>query len=94
MQLGGVDLGLIALDHAIKLIHRGYLGVQLLFGDGVLRQQNFVAFEIDLGVFEHSFVFRHLPLCQGELYLKRTRIDLSQQIPLADDLPFLERHLD
>src|SRR5262249_31799987 len=38
LQLGVVDLRLVALDDALVLIHQGDLRVQLLFGNGVLCQ--------------------------------------------------------
>ena len=59
-----------------------------------MRQQQFVAFEIDLGILQHGLVFGHLSLGLGELHLKWPRIDLREQVPLADDLSFLEGNFD
>ena len=47
-------------------------------GHGVLRQQDCVACEIDLGVLQLGGIFGQLPLGLGKLYLKQTRIDFRQ----------------
>ena len=76
LQLGAVNLGLIALERALMLVDLGQLRVKLLFGDQIAAEQNFEAFEIALGVLEQGLVARHLPFSLGELHMKRARIDL------------------
>ena len=44
--------------------------------------------------FNRAWSACHLPFCLGELHLKGAWIDLRQQIPLADELPFLIGDLD
>ena len=51
LQLGVVDLPLVELDGALELVHQGFLGIILLFGDGVLAGQGPVALADPAGRF-------------------------------------------
>ena len=78
LQLGVVDGRLVGLDRAFLSADRGDLRVQLLLGDGILRQQRFVAVQIDARVGEQRLVVGHLSFGLVELHLERARIDLQR----------------
>src|ERR1043165_5091196 len=81
-----VDLSLIDLHDAFVLMDRGDLRVELLFRNRVFTVGQLITIEIDVRVFEQRLVTQWLSLCLFELRLKRTRIDLREQVALLDHL--------
>jgi len=90
LQLGAVDLPLVDLDGAFILAHQRLLGVQLLLGNRVLRDQHPVALHVELGVLQQRLVPRHLALGLGQLDFERPGVDFREHISCLDDLPFSE----
>ena len=71
VQLLGADRRLVGLDRALNLAHQRALGVHLLAGDGVLRQQGLIALQVDAGVVELRLVARQRALGLQQLLLDR-----------------------
>ena len=94
LNLGGVDRRRIRGERGGQLGDKRGLGVELLLGGVILLREGRVSGEIELSVAEIGFVLRLLCGRLFERGLKRPRIDLSQQITLADHLAFLEADLD
>ena len=86
-------LALILLDVALVLRHQRLLRVQLLFRNGVGREQHLVALQIDLGVVEQSLVVRQRTLSQFQLNLIGPRVDLDEDLAFLDQIAFVEIHL-
>ena len=63
VELGGVDLRLVDDQRGLVLAHQRLLGVELLAGDRILRDQLLVALEVDLGVLEQRLVLA--PACRS-----------------------------
>ena len=80
LQLGIVDIGLVALDRAFVLAHQRGLRVDLLFGDGVLLVQGLVALQVAAGVFQLGQILHLGALGLGQRDLEGARIDLCQQV--------------
>ena len=93
VQFGAIDLRLIGLHHAFGLGDGGFLGGELLFGNGVLREQLRVAIEIDAGVVQGGLVARLLAKGHVELDLVGARVDFHQEIALVDEVAFVVEHL-
>ena len=79
LQPGVIHHPAIRLDHALVLAHQRGLGIELLLGDRILREQGAVTRQIRLGVAELRLVARHLTLGLRQLHLERARIDFCQQ---------------
>jgi hypothetical protein len=94
LQLGIIDLPLIRSHHAFVLTYQRLLRVELLLGNGVLRKQHLIAFQIDFGVDQQSLIAGHLSFGLSKLDLKRPRIDFGQQLTGRDSLAFLKQHID
>src|SRR6185369_4773496 len=88
LNFGVVDLSLIDVYDALILMDRGDLCVELLLRDRILAIGDLVTVEIDLCVFKQRLIALKLSLGLGQLRLKRTRIDLRQQLALFDHLTF------
>ena len=73
LQLGVIDLPLVGLDRPFVLPHQGLLGVELLFGDGVLLPEIPVSLQVEDGVLQERLVAGHLTLGLGQLDLERPR---------------------
>ena len=90
LQLGVGDPALVGLHRGFVLPHQRLLGVDLLAGDRVLREQRAVALEVQARVLEQRLVARELPGGQRELDLERPRIDLGEEVARLDHLALLE----
>ena len=93
LQLGAVDLPLIDLHGPFVLAHQGILGVQLLFGDGILFPQHLITLKIETGIPQQFLIMGHLPLGLGQQHLERPRVDKGQEITATHDLPLTEANL-
>ena len=76
LRLRIFDRGLIATDLCGQLIDHRLLRVDLLLGCEVLVSQALVTIEIELGIFQISFVLCLLGLRLGERGLIRPRVNL------------------
>ena len=75
---------LVGLNGAQQLSNQGFLRIELLLGNGVLRPEFFVALTIQFCVLEQGLVPGQLSLGLQDLNLKSTRIDLGQQLARFD----------
>src|SRR5207302_245150 len=94
LQFGVVNLALIRGDRAIKLANQCCLRVKLLLRDDTFLKEKLVALEIDFGVLALRLILGELTLGLFELDLKRSWVNLDQNIPLVNVLTFLEGHVD
>src|ERR1700722_8316787 len=87
-----LDVGLIGSYAAFEL--RNYAGrpVDLRFGNRVLRQQLFIAFELGARVLKGRLVARQLPLSLSKLDLIRLGVDRGQHLTGLNETPFSEAH--
>ena len=76
----------------LELADSGLLSIELLFRNGVLRQQRRVPLEIQLSVRQQCFVVRQLPLGLLEHHLIGPGIDEREILPFFYVIPFLESH--
>jgi hypothetical protein len=93
LHLRQIDLRLIGVDGALKLLGQRRLGVELLMGDRILGDQAAVALEIELRVLQHRLI---LDLHRLRLRQRRrvgARIDLGDGVPSMDLLSLGEIHL-
>ena len=90
IHLDALDLSLIVLDGPFILTDQSLLGIQLLLLDRILRPQHLIALQVEPRVLQQSLVARQLSLELSQLRFERTRVDFSQQVPLVDELTFLE----
>jgi hypothetical protein len=88
-----VDTRLVAFDLRLEPRHGGLLGIEGLLAGEILRSERDVAFEVRPRALQLSFVLGLRRPRLTERCLKRTRIDLRQQVALAHCLAFLERNL-
>ena len=93
LRLRGVDRGGVGGDRGGELEHQRVLRVELLLGGEVLLGERGVAGEIELGVGEIGLVLRFLGVRLIERGLKRSGVDLRQQVALLDHLAFVEGDL-
>ena len=93
LRLRGVDRGRVGGDRGGELQHHGVLRVELLLGGEVLLGERGEAREIELGVGEIGLVLRFLRGGLLERRLKRSGVDLGQEIALLDHLAFVEADL-
>jgi hypothetical protein len=89
-----VDLRFVGLDRALELPDLRGLGVELLAGEDLLLVKRAVPVEIDLGVPESGLVAGELAFRLLDLDLEGARIDLGEDLPFLDVLPFLEADAD
>src|SRR5262249_29852435 len=90
LQLCGVDRTLIRLNCRFKLLNEGYLGVELLFWYGVLTVENAIPLQIHFRIRKQRLVSLLLSFGLLELHLKRSRIDLCDEISGLHVLTFLD----
>jgi hypothetical protein len=84
LELGVVDLGLVALDDPPVLINRSRRGVELLPRDG--RDGFLGTLELELRVLQQRLVPGELTFCLAQLDLERARVDLREQLTFVDEL--------
>jgi hypothetical protein len=92
LQLGVVDLSLVARNRRFVLPYQRRLRVDLLLGNRVLCEQRLIAFEVDTRVGEQRLILCHLSVHLLELHFERARIDFREQLTRFDDLPLVEEH--
>ena len=84
---------MIHLYGPFVLMDQCLLGIQLLLGDGILLEEQLIALEVYLSIFEQGLIASHLSLCLSQLHLERTRVDFGQQSPAGDKIAFFEGDL-
>ena len=97
VAVGELDLvivhgALVGLDGALVLQDDLLLIFELLAGDGILRERDLVALEVDSGLGQNGLI-----VLQGALGLLQrgfvgAGIDVDERLPLADDLAFAVVH--
>ncbi|OIQ86866.1 hypothetical protein GALL_312640 [mine drainage metagenome] len=87
LQPGVGHLRLIHLHRAQRLAHQRFLGIDLLPGDRVLRQQAAIAGQIQPGVVVQRLIPDQLATGLIERHLKGPRIDFGQQRAGLHQLP-------
>ena len=68
-------MALVGFDCALKLPNQRFLGVELLFGNGIFLEKSAVSFQIDLRIGQQRLIAHELSFGLRELHLKRSRID-------------------
>ena len=94
VELGVVDQRLVGDDWRLVLAHQRGLGVVLLAGDRILRDQRLVALQVDLGVLEQRLVLGQRALRLLQRHVVGPRIDHREEVALLDRLAFGELDLD
>ena len=89
----GVDCRRVGGDRRGELQHHGVLRVELLLGGEVLLGERGEASEIELRIGEIGLVLRFLGDGLLERGLKRSGVDLGQEIALLDHLAFVKADL-
>ncbi len=92
IQLGGVDHPLVRFHDPLVLLNQRLLRGQLLFGNGVLGEQYFIARQIDARVIEQGLVPDQLSLGLHQRGIVGTRIDLDQRRALLHDVALFVMH--
>jgi hypothetical protein len=93
VQPGRADGGAVGGDGAFQLLDQRRLGVDVLTGDGVLREQGLVALQLDARVGELGFVARHGALRLHQGHFQRPGIDDGERFALLHHLAFAEEDL-
>ena len=94
LHLGALDGGLVGLEQGGEIGDVGGALIQdLLRGNALLCERD-RALQILLGVVEVGLVLGQLGGCLIEGCLERRRVDLHQEVPLLEHLPFLKADLD
>ncbi len=88
-----VQLALVDQHQPLVLLHQGRLGVDLLLGDGVLGRQTPVSLQVQPRLVQQGLIAlqRALGLHLQGLVLRR--IDLGEQLALADEGALADRHV-
>ncbi len=94
VELGVVDRRLVGLDRALVLTHQRRGGVEGLLGNTVFSVQAAIPLKVYLGIFQLGLVLQQRAFGLEQGVLVRTRVDLGQQVPGLDHLPFFESDLD
>ena len=87
----GLDRCLIAQRSGLKLMDQRLLLVERLLGNTVVRRQQAIAFQIDLGDVQLCLALSQLSLSLSQRRTNRTVIDGRQQVAGFDLLTFLDQ---
>ena len=93
IELAVLTWRLVGDHRAFVLPHERPLGVELLLGDRVLRQNLLVALQVEPGIRQQRLVALQIALGLLERGLVGTRVDLGQEIARLHQLAFLEGDL-
>ncbi len=93
VEIRRIDVGLVLLNQSLVLRDQEFLVGDLLQRDAVLLAQGLVAGKVRLGLFKQPGVVGERALGEGERRLVRPVVDLGEEIPLVDELTFLEADL-
>ena len=88
VDLGAFDLPLVEFHHPFVLMHGCLLGGQLLFRDGLLRNQLLIADQVDARVLQGGLVAHQLPFGLGQCRPIGSVVDFHQQIALVNGVAF------
>jgi len=92
LQARGIDLRLVGGHGTLQLAHQCGLGVHLLAGDGVARQQVLIPLEVELRILEQRLVALQRALGLRQRSLVAACIDLGQHLACTHLVAFLEAH--
>jgi len=74
------------------LPNQRFLVIHLLVGNRILRLQGLIAGQVEPGAVELRLIAHDQPLCLLYGDLEWSRIDLCEQLPCLDHLPFTIMH--